>query len=204
MKNPYLYLTLFILLTLNSCAKVYNSPDAVLLSRRHQQIAVLPPTATLPKKKDVSLEEQINLEVAESENLQREMIAWLLKRKMQNKIQVDILDVSTSNARLLASGADLKTLTPKEKAELLEVDAVIVSNFKLSKPMSTGAAIATTLLFGFGNTNEINVSMELHDYKTGKLIWNFQHNLSGGLFSTSNQLVDEVMRIASKKLPYSK
>ena len=70
--------------------------------------------------------------------------------------------------------------------------------------MSTGAAIVTSVLFGFGTTNQVVVNMELYDRKSQKMIWNFSHALSGGLFSTSEQLVNEVMRIASKKLPYSK
>ncbi len=81
---------------------------------------------------------------------------------------------------------------------------MLTSNYKLSKPMSTGAAIFTTVLFGFGTTNQIVVNMELHDRSTKKMIWNFSHTLSGGLFSSSDQLVAEVMHIASKKLPYTK
>ena len=128
----------------------------------------------------------------------------LNKLERENKINVDILDATTTLAKIQNARSDGKLLTPLEMAEILDVDAVITSNYKLTKPMSTGAAIATTLLFGFGNTNEVNVTMELHDRANKKMIWNFSHAVSGGLFSSSDQLVEEVMRIASKKLPYTK
>ena len=140
----------------------------------------------------------------EAEIFQFEMVSWLLKRKNDNKIHVNILDASTSFAKNKKAEDEEKFLTPAQLNEILEVDAVLTSNYKLSKPMSTGAAIFTTVLFGFGTTNQIVVNMELHDRSTKKMIWNFSHTLSGGLFSSSDQLVAEVMRIASKKLPYTK
>ena len=97
------------------------------------------------------------------------MVAWLLKRKGENKINVDILDATTTIAKIQNARTDGKLLTPVEMAEILDVDAVLTSNYKLTKPMSTGAAIATTILFGFGNTNEVNVTMELHDRANKKI-----------------------------------
>ncbi|MBC7885074.1 MAG: hypothetical protein H7X99_06335 [Saprospiraceae bacterium] len=187
-----------------SCAKVYYSPEAEAASANHKIIAVAPPKVTIPAQKNVSSDELSKMSVKESESFQYEIVSWLLKRKSQNKINVDILDATTTQAKLHNSDVAGKMMTPNEMTSLLDVDAILTSNFKLSKPMSTGAAIATTVLFGFGTTNEVIVTMELHDRNTNKMIWNFSHSVSGGLFSSSDQLVDEVMRIASKKLPYTK
>lgn len=204
MKKSPLFFSAIFLFVLVSCAKVYYSPEAENASRNHRIIAVVSPKVSIPPQKKMSNEELQELTLKESESFQYEMVAWLLKRKGENKISVDILDATTTIAKLHNAGTDGKILTPVEMAEILDVDAVITSNYKLTKPMSTGAAIATTLLFGFGNTNEVKVTMELHDRVNKKMIWNFSHGVSGGLFSSSDQLVDEVMRIASKKLPYTK
>ncbi|HMP31179.1 MAG TPA: hypothetical protein PKD85_16350 [Saprospiraceae bacterium] len=204
MKN--LIFTLFIcgIFVITSCAKVYYSPESERAISSHKIIAVVNPRVTLPPQKKMTAEEQNALLIAESESFQYQMVSWLLRRKNENKIRVDILDATTTLAKIKNATEDNKSLTTNQLSELLEVDAVLTSNYKLSKPLSTGAAIATTILFGFGNTNQIVVTMELHDRRTNKMIWNFSHTLSGGLFSSSDMLVEEIMRIASKKLPYTK
>ncbi|MFZ1458121.1 MAG: hypothetical protein WAT46_18910 [Saprospiraceae bacterium] len=204
MKNNNLVMALFLSLLLSSCAKVYYSPDAEKISNRHKIIAVAIPKVSIPPQKKITADELIKMSEKEAEIFQFEMVSWLLKRKNDNKIHVNILDASTSFAKNKKAEDEEKFLTPAQLNEILEVDAVLTSNYKLSKPMSTGAAIFTTVLFGFGTTNQIVVNMELHDSSTKKMIWNFSHTLSGGLFSSSDQLVAEVMRIASKKLPYTK
>jgi hypothetical protein len=204
MKWLPLFLSVGLIFILASCAKVYYSPEAENASRNHRIIAVVSPKVSIPPQKKMTNEELMDLTIKESETFQYEMVAWLLKRKGENKINVDILDATTTIAKIQNASTPGKLLTPVEMAEILDVDAVITSNYKLTKPMSTGAAIATTLLFGFGNTNEVNVTMELHDRANKKMIWNFSHAVSGGLFSSSDQLIEEVMRIASKKLPYTK
>jgi len=63
------------------------------------------------------------------------------------------------------------------------------------------AAIAVSLLVGvLGSTNSATVSISIHDLKTRKMIWNFDHKLSGSAFSTPAQIVDDLMRKASKKM----
>lgn len=203
MKTCKISLMFLTIIIWSACAKVYYSPEAEKASLQHKIIAVIPPRVSIPPQKNLTADELNQMSVKESEAFQYGMVSWLLKRKAENKIGVDILDATTTFAKINNVTSN-KMLTPVEMAEILDVDAVITSNFKLTKPMSTGAAVATTLLFGFGTTNEIVVTMELHDRQSKKMIWNFNHSLSGGLFSSSDQLVTEIMRIASKKLPYTK
>lgn len=204
MKKFPLFFFAILLFILSSCAKVYYSPEAEKAIKKHNIIAVVAPKVSMPAQKDKTADDIKELTLRESETFQYEMVAWLLKRKSDNKINVDILDATTTIAKIQNASSGSKLFTPVEMAEILNVDAVLTSNYKLTKPMSTGAAIATTFLFGFGNTNEVTVTMELHDRESNKMIWNFSHSVSGGLFSSSNQLVEEVMRVASKKLPYTK
>jgi hypothetical protein len=69
--------------------------------------------------------------------------------------------------------------------------------------MSEGAAVALGLLVGvWGSTNEATCSISIHDFNTKKMIWNFDHKLSGGTFSTPAQIVDALMRQASRNMPY--
>ena len=99
---------------------------------------------------------------------------------------------------------DINILSTDELCKLLNVDGIIISNFGLSKPMSTTGAIASTLLLGYGATNEATVSISIKDCISNSLLWKYDHKYQGGLLSSPAQLVDGLMRQASKKMPYFK
>ena len=190
---------------LNSCAKIYYSPEARTRAGSHKLIAIAPPKVSIAAQKKVDPEAIKEQQRTESANFQQEMYSWLLKRKMQNKIFVEVMDVATTNAKLKKAGyLDDTPMTPAEVCEALGVDGIITSNYSLTKPMSEGGAVALGLLVGFwGSTNSTTVTLEIHDKETKKLLWNYNHKVSGSLGSTPAQLVDNLMRNASKNMPYS-
>ncbi|THH40442.1 hypothetical protein [Neolewinella litorea] len=88
-------------------------------------------------------------------------------------------------------------------AAALGVDAVITTRFNMSKPMSQGAAIALGLLVGVsGATNATTVNMDIHDAEAG-MIWNYDWEASGGVLNKAEDLVEMLMRNASKRMPYT-
>lgn len=188
---------------LQSCAKVFYTADARSLANRQEIIAIIPPTVSIAARKKVDGYALVEQQKTETINFQREMYSWMLKRKMQGTISVEIQDVETTNAKLANAGFnDGKLLTPIEMCNILGVDGIMTSNYSLSKPMSEGAAIATALLVGFwGATNEAAVSLSIHDQSAKKMIWNYDHKLSSSLGSPAN-LVDDLMRQASREMPY--
>lgn len=204
----YLKLSFFgvALLLVSSCAKVYYSPDAKTLTAAHKIFAIAPPKVSIAANKKIDAEAMREQQKTESANFQQEMYSWLLKRKMQGRFEaVEIQDVATTNAQLQKAGYfDGTVLTPNEMSEILGVDAVLMSNYSLSKPMSDGAALALGLIVGvWGATNETTVSLEIHDKASKKMIWNYNHKLSGSVGSTPARLIDGLMRNASKNMPYS-
>ena len=190
---------------ISSCAKIYYSPDAKVRASKHQVIAIAPPKVSIAARKKIDAEAIKEQQRKESTNFQQEMYSWLLKREMQNRIFVEIQDVETTNAKLRKAGYfEDNPMSPNEVCEALGVDGVITSNYSLSKPMSDGAAIALGLLVGvWGSTNNTTVTLELHDKETKKLLWNYNHKVSGSVGSSPARLVDNLMRNASKKMPYS-
>lgn len=192
-------------LLLSSCAKIFYSPDAFTLAHSHKTIAILPPSVSIAASKKTDAEAIKEQQITESLNFQKEMYAWMLKRKMQGRITQEIQDIQTTNAKLEKAGFPDTPLTPSEMCEILGVDGVMGSNYALSKPMSDGAAVAMVLLVGAsGSTNEVRVSLNINDCSNKKLIWNYDHKFSGGLGSSPSRLVDGIMRKASKKMPYMK
>jgi len=199
--------SIFILITaaliLQSCAKIFYTPDARPLAQNQKIIAIAPPKISIAPRKNVDGAALIEQQKTESVNFQREMYSWMLKRKMQGTIFVEIQDVETSIALLSEARVNGgKVLTPNEMCQILGVDGILTSNYSLSKPMSEGAAIALGVIAGvWGPTNEATVSLSIHDSGTNKMIWNYDHKLSSSL-STPAKLVDALMRQASKKMPY--
>jgi hypothetical protein len=186
-----------------SCAKVFYAPDARYLAGTQKIIAIVPPKVSIAARKKVDAAALIEQQKTESINFQREMYSWMLKRKMQGTIFVDIQDVETTNALLSEAGfQDAGLLTPADLSRVLRVDGILTSNFSFSKPLSEGAAIALAVLAGWwAPTNEAVVSLSIHDSGTEKMIWNYDHKLSSSLSSPA-RLVDEMMREASRKMPY--
>ncbi|HEY5508249.1 MAG TPA: hypothetical protein VIK29_06215 [Paludibacter sp.] len=198
-----LFLLIAVTFLLQSCAKIFYSPDATSLAKAQKIIAIAPPKVSIAARKNIDGNALIEQQKTESVNFQREMYSWMLKRKMQGTISVEIQDVETTIAKLANAGFnDGKLLTPIDMCNILGVDGIMTSNYSLSKPMSEGAAIAVALLVGvWGATNEATVSLSIHDQSAKKMIWNFDHKLSSSL-GTPAKLVDALMRQASRKMPY--
>ena len=198
-----LVLLIVAILILQSCAKVFYTPDARSLASTHKIIAIIPPKVSIAARRKVDGAALIEQQKTESINFQREMYSWMLKRKMQGKILVDIQDVETTNAKLAAAGyGDKNSLTPSDLSKVLNVDGILTSNYSLSKPMSEGAAIAMAVIEGeWGPTNEAVASLSIHDCRSDKMIWNYDHRLSSSMDSPV-RLVNDLMREASRKMPY--
>lgn len=141
----------------------------------------------------------------ESTNFQNEIYSWMLRRKTQGRITQEFQETGNTNIYLTRAGFPENPLTNQEMCEYLNVDGLLTSNFALSKPMSDGAAVALTLLVGFGgSTNEVRTTLTIYDCSAQKMIWNYDHKYSGGIGSSPSRLVDQLMRKASRRMPYIK
>jgi hypothetical protein len=70
--------------------------------------------------------------------------------------------------------------------------------------MSDGAAVAVGLLVGaWGATNQANITVNIHEADAGKLLWKYDYMAQGSTFSSTETVVDALMRNASKKFPYT-
>ena len=203
--KPVLIIVIVIVL-LSSCntPKIFTSPDAKTLAEKHQKVAIIPSTVSITAKGNVSAEAMQEQQKTESLNFQKEIYSWILKRKMKGLITVDIQDIETTNALLSRAGYPETLLTTAEFCKTLGVDGIIISHFSMSKPKSEGAAIATAVLLGGsgGKTNQVQTKISINECENQKLIWNYEHKLSGGLGSSPAMIVEKLMKKASKKMPY--
>lgn len=191
------------LILFSSCAKIFYTPDARSLAQNQSTIAIVPPTISIAGSRNMFAEVMKEQQRTESLSIQREMYAWILKRKMKDNFAQEIQDIETTNAKLKEAGYPEKTMTTAELCDALGVDGILTSNFQFVKPMSEAAAVALIFLEGdWGDTNEVHVSLSISDCSNKKLIWNYDHKISSTLGSSPARMVDRLMRKASRKMPY--
>lgn len=205
--------TLIFILNLNAQTNLYENPEFDEISKKHKIIAVVPFKTQVklrPKQmKDMDDEKLNRLEKAEGEGIQTAMYSWFLKRKKRGKLKnLEVQDPKVTTALLKRNDINYDNITdftPQELAKILEVDAVISGEFETNKPMSEGASIALGLLVGFwGNTNNAIINMSVHNAEDGVLLWNYNKKVRGSIGSSPEDLINVLMRKASRRLAYTK
>ncbi|MFZ0489987.1 MAG: hypothetical protein WBV11_00815 [Salegentibacter sp.] len=213
MNKVKLFLSLFVLFVGYSASaqtNLFENPNFDQIAKDHHVIAIIPFSAKVklrPKQmKEITAEQLKEMENSEGLSVQSAMYSWFLKRKKRGKLLIDVQDPKRTNALLHQKGiTDTALLTPEQLAEILGVDAVISGTFETDKPMSDGASIALGLLVGFwGATNSATINMSVNNAGTGELLWNYNKRVSGSLGSSNDQLINTLMRKASRRLAYTK
>lgn len=213
MKKNFLTLSLLLLVLIaNGQTRLFVEPNFLRIAGDHKIIAVVPFRTIVslrPKQMAALKEGQLErMQEDESRNIQMAMYAWFLKRKQQGKMWVDIQDASTTTAILAKNGISYSTIdeyTPEEIAKILNVDAIVKGTFDTDKPMSDGASLALGLLVGvWGATNKATINMFIHNADDGKVLVNYNKAVAGSVGSSTDQLINIVMRKVSRRIPYTK
>jgi hypothetical protein len=214
MKNIYFYLFAFFAFSMVSAqTNLYENPDFDEIAKGHKAIAVVPFKTQVklrPKQmKEMTTEQLHKLEKAEGESIQTAMYSWFLKRKKRGKLlHIEVQDPKVTTALLKRNNIDYDNIdayTPEELAKILEVDAVISGEYETNKPMSEGASVALGILIGFwGNTNTAVINMSVHNAADGVLLWNYNKKVRGSIGSSPEDLINILMRKASRRLAYTK
>lgn len=211
--------TLFTILLLALVCKsyaqtnLYENPEFDEISKSHKIIAIAPFKTQVklrPKQmKDMSTEQLNRIEKSEGEGIQSAMYSWFLKRKKRGDLQsLELQDPKVTTALLKKNNIDYNNITdftPQELAKILQVDALISGDFETNKPMSDGASVALGILIGFwGSTNNAVINMSVHNGPDGVLLWNYNKKVSGSIGSSNEDLINTLMRKASRRLSYTK
>lgn len=203
----------FATITATGQTSLYENPDFDKIAEDHKVIAIVPFKTQVklrPRQmKDMTDEQLDRLEQSEGESLQTGMFSWFLKRKKRGKLlDLEIQQPSRTNALLKKEGIDYSNLyeyTTDQLATILGVDAIISGDFETNKPISEGASVALSLLIGFGgSTNTAIVNMNVNNGADGVLLWNYNKKVRGGLGSSPEDLVNILMRKASRRMAYTK
>lgn len=205
-------ISMAIVLIILSCGPtIFLDPNFEEYRPNHKIIAIMPFEVIIdPNKlpKEYTLEMKQDAENAEAYNFQNELYTQFLKRQEKGEYTIDFQDVHKTNALLSKEGIDNRSMdnyTKEELYDILKADAIISGTIHRSRPMSSGGAVALGILTGFwGRTNEVNINMNIHDSKSGQLLWTYDHKASGTVGSSSEKLAESLMKNVSKKFPYKK
>jgi hypothetical protein len=210
--NKMQWLFVSLLFLVSACGpKIYKSNDFTDVAAKHKLVAILPAYVAIELRpnaaKKMTAEDLGKKRQSTGYDIQDKMYSWFLRRSDKFKYTVKFQDVSKTNSILKSSGIsydDISTKPKDEIAKLLGVDAVISNYTKMDKPMSEGAAIAVGLLIGaWGSTNNVNTTINIHEGKLGDLIWKYDYVAQGSVGSSTQNLVDGLMRNAARKFPYN-
>ncbi len=197
-----------IILIISGCATVYTAPD-IQPAGPSKSLAILPFDVKVQYNrlpKNVTIEQIHEIEQELSFVMQSQMYSRFLQKNHQ--FPVSFQDVDMTNMILKRNNIDVSEIgefSKDELARLLEVDEVISGAVFTTKPMSTGAAVALGVLFNvWGTTNKADVTVSLHSGIDSKLLWKFNHEYSGSVGSSPDQLTKAMMKPISRKFPYRK
>jgi hypothetical protein len=205
-------LPVFVILVLASCGpKIYKSNEFDDVAAKHKIVAILPADVTISLRpnaaKKMTAEELEKNRESTAYAIQDKMYSWFLRRSDKLNYTVKFQDVSKTNSILKEAGfsyADIRTGSKEKLAKLLGVDAVISNITRMDKPMSEGVAVAVGILIGaWGSTNNVNTTINIHEAKEGNLIWKYDYVAQGSVGSSPENLVNALMRNASRKFPYN-
>ena len=191
---------------------LYEHPDFDQIAKSHEVISIIPFKTSItlrPKQmKDITPEQLDRMEKAEGESIQSAMYSWFLKRKKRGTLSISVQNPATTNAKLKKSGItseNFENYTPSELADILEVDAIIMGTYETNKPMSEGASVALGLLIGFwGTTNSATINMSIYNAADGEILVNYNKKVRGSIGSDNDDLVNIIMRKASRRIAYTK
>ena len=193
----------------NAQTKLYVSPDAEDYVAKTKIIAILPLKVEIkmrPKQlKDFTSEQITDMEKDEAYNIQKSMYSWFLNKKKKGKLLVNVQSPKKTNKLLKDAGVDPNSSYEELASELsliLGVEAIVTGTFETNKPMSNAAAIGLAILGVGGATQNVTLNLDII-HKDDETVVNYLKNVKGGLGSSTDDLINILMRKATRRIPYT-
>ncbi|WP_421806830.1 hypothetical protein [Flagellimonas sp.] len=208
MKKIVFVLTLFATTMAMGQKNIYESIRFDEYTEDHEILAIVPFIANLELKKAVDQDDLDVLAQKEGYAVQNALETYFSRRKKRKKFNVDFQNIANTNAILAQNNItydNIDTYTTKELCKILEVDGIISGNLNLNILLSEGVPTDFSILDYFsGNANYGRIGVKISDGETGKLLWKYENEISKKTGKNTNELIDKMMKTASRKFPYDK
>lgn len=208
----YKRITLLILLfstgLLMAQKDIYESNRFDELSLNHEQLAIIPFIAKLELRQTLTKDEQQQLAEHEGYAVQDALETYFSLRKKRKKFNVDFQNTDNTNAILAQNNIkydNIDVYTVKDLCKILDVDGIISGNLDLNILLSKGVPTDFNFLDYFnGNANYGRIGIKISDGDTGKLLWKYEQQINKKTGKNTTELIDRMMKLASRKFPYDK
>ena len=209
MKNVFFLFCFFLSFLGHSQSKqVFENPQLKSIIGQHKTVAILPYKVSITYKKqpkNFNAEANRDQEKSMSNSIQSSMYTFLLRKR--EDYNVSFQDVDKTNILLKKAGMldKLDEFTKDEIAKALGVDGIIGGTFETEQTKSEAGAIASAIIFGGfgGKTGTGTLTMTLNNGADGELLWRFFKTMDQGITSSTDDLVESMMRKVSRNFPYA-
>ncbi len=208
MKKIVFVVILLITGIMSAQKNIYENIRFDQLTSNHKVLAIIPFIAHLELEETVDSEDLKILAEKEGYAVQNALETYFSKRKKRKKFNVDFQNINNTNAVLAQNDIDytnIDTYTTKELCEVLDVDGIISGNLNLNILLSEGVPTDFSILDYFsGNANYGRIGVKISDGETGKLLWKYENAISKKTGKNTTELIDKMMKTASRKFPYDR
>ncbi len=204
------YLIGILVVFLSACATVYTAPEFSSYQAKHRTLAILPPIVSINAqsfKPGTPIELIDRQQLEEAQLFYGQLYSQFLAQQAKGRYTIVFQDIEETKSLLSAKGVTaekMRAMTRAQIGQALGVDAVVSSRIYRDKPMSTGAALFGLLLGVGGITNEVQINLSVHEAVEGRLVWNYDHIVGGGVVNSAEGMAKSLMKSISKKFPYEK
>ncbi len=208
MKRIALYIFLLSSIALFGQKNIYESDKFDNLSNEHKVLAIIPFLTNLDLKDDITKDDLLAREEKEGYAVQNALELYFSKRKKKKKFSVEFQNTKNTNAILAKNQITYQNIdvyTIKELSEILQVDGIISGSLDLNILLSKGIPDDFSFLDYFlGDANYGRIGIKISDGLTGKLLWKYEKEINKKSGKNTDDLIDRMMKLASRKFPYDR
>jgi len=208
MKKLVSYLLIITSLTVSAQKNIYESKNFDDLTENHGVLAIIPFLTNLDLDEGISKNELKQLEEKEGYAVQNALETYFSKRKRKKKFSVEFQNTKNTNAILAQKNITYKNIdvyTIKQLSEILQVDGIISGNMDLNILLSKGVPTEFSFLDYFlGDSKYGRIGIKISDGTSGKLLWKYEKKINKKTGKNTNDLIDRMMKLATRKFPYDR
>ena len=208
MKKLVSYLLIITSLTVSAQKNIYESKNFDDLTENHRVLAIIPFLTNLDLDDGISRKELKQLEEKEGYAVQNALETYFSKRKRKKKFSVEFQNTKNTNAILAQKNITYKNIdvyTIKQLSEILQVDGIISGNMDLNILLSKGVPTEFSFLDYFlGDSKYGRIGIKISDGTSGKLLWKYEKKINKKTGKNTNDLIDRMMKLATRKFPYDR
>ena len=209
MKHILLFLLVLTGISGTAQKNIYESDKFDQFAKEHLILAIIPFLTHLDLEDDVSSKADLTeREKKEGYAVQNALETYFSKRKKKKKFSVEFQNTKNTNALLAQNNItydNIDVYTIKQLSEILKVDGIISGNLDLNILLSKGIPDNFSLLdYLLGDANYGRIGIKISDGTTGKLLWKYEKEINKKSGKNTDDLIDRMMKLASRKFPYDR